>query len=91
MQLEVSVPALLRGCVGGRMDLSVEADTLAGGIEALLEAYPLLRLHLYDDGGDLRPHVLLFYNEENTAGLERLDLPLQPGDSLVVLQNVSGG
>jgi molybdopterin synthase sulfur carrier subunit len=34
---------------------------------------------------------LIFYNEESIAWLERLDVPLRPGDRLHVLQAVSGG
>jgi sulfur-carrier protein len=35
--------------------------------------------------------VLIFYNAESIAWLERLDVPLQPGDRLDLLQAVSGG
>jgi sulfur-carrier protein len=35
--------------------------------------------------------VLLFYNDQNIAWLESLDLPLQKGDKLTVMQAVSGG
>jgi molybdopterin synthase sulfur carrier subunit len=91
MPIEVTVPALLRDCTGNRTCFHLEAGTLAEALGTLLERYPLLRLHLYDEAERLRPHVLVYYNQENIAWLDRLDIPLQPGDALTVLQNVSGG
>ncbi|HEY0071630.1 MAG TPA: MoaD/ThiS family protein [Chloroflexia bacterium] len=89
--IEVRVPTLLRDCTGGSNQVTIEAATLAEALERLRETYPLLRVHLYDEAQRLRPHVLIFYNEESTRWLEDLDVPLRPGDRLEILQAVSGG
>jgi molybdopterin converting factor small subunit len=89
--LEVRVPTLLRDCTGGASPVTIEAATLSEALERLRETYPLLRVHLYDEAQQLRPHVLIFYNEESTRWLERLDVPLRPGDRLEIIQAVSGG
>jgi molybdopterin converting factor small subunit len=91
VQLEVTIPPLLRDCTGNRTRFAVGAETLKDGLRRLLDEYPLLRVHLYDEAERLRGHVLIFYNEENTAWLETLDVPLRPGDRLMILQAVSGG
>jgi molybdopterin converting factor small subunit len=91
VSIEVSVPTILRDCAGGRASVDIEAATLEEALERLRETYPLLRVHLYDEAQRLRPHVLIFYNGESTRWLERLDVPLQPGDHLEILQAVSGG
>ena len=91
MKIDVSVPALLADCTGGRTRFPLEATTLEEALRRLLTTHPLLRLHLYDEREQLRRHVLLFFNDQNVARLERLDVPLQYGDRLAVLQNVSGG
>ena len=91
MQIEVSLPALLSDCTQGRTSLPMEADTLEEAIHRLLEAYPLLRRHLFDEADRLRPHVLLFYNEDSIARMARLDIPLRAGDRLQIVQAVSGG
>lgn len=57
----------------------------------LVERYPLLRVHLYDEDDAVRQHVHLFYNDQNTRWLESLAIPLEPGDTITVLQAVSGG
>jgi len=91
MQIEVSVPALLRDCTHHQTGFLLEADTLSAALQQLVSRYPLLGVHLYDEQEQLRRHVLIFYNDESIAWLPRLDVPLQPGDTLTVLQNVSGG
>ena len=91
MVIEVRVPALLRSCTNDKTRFNLEAATVADAMTRLVQEYPLLRRHLYDEAGDLRQHVLLFYNDDNIKWLERLDLPLKAGDRLSVVQAVSGG
>lgn len=94
LPVQVTVPSLLKDCTGDRTHFVLETEagtTVAGALEQLLARHPLLRLHLYDEQERQRKHVLIYYNQENIAWLERLDTPLQPGDSLSVVQNVSGG
>jgi len=91
MQVEVTIPSLLSDCAGNQTCFCLEAGTLAQALQRLRETYPLLRVHLYDEQERLRRHVLIYYNDESIAWLDRLNVPLQPGDRLTVLQNVSGG
>lgn len=91
MEMEVNLPALLRDSTGGRDTLTVAGATLREALDNLLDGYPLLRVHLYDEAGKLRRHVLLYYNGESLAWLGSLDTPLRPGDRLDVVQAVSGG
>ncbi|HZG58626.1 MoaD/ThiS family protein [Paenibacillus sp.] len=89
--IEASVPMLLSDCTGGRTRFPLEAATLEDALRALVETYPLLRRHLFTEQGDVRKHVLIFWNDDNIEWLERLDVPLRAGDRLRVLQAVSGG
>lgn len=91
MQLDVRVPPMLKSCTGGRTRFELAATTLDEGLARLVAEHPTLGVHLYDESGALRRHVLIYYNDENIAWLDRLDLPVQPGDRLTVLQAVSGG
>jgi adenylyltransferase/sulfurtransferase len=91
MEIEVNIPGLLRDCVGGRARLTIGGATLEDALGRLLAANPLLHHHLYQENGRLRQHVLIFYNGENIALLERRDVPLRPGDRIDIVQNVSGG
>jgi adenylyltransferase/sulfurtransferase len=91
VEIEVRVPGLLREFTEGQRRFALQADTLDGAIQGLTAKYPHLRVHLYTEKGELRQHVLLFYNDDNIKWLDRLDIPLKPGDRLSVVQAVSGG
>lgn len=90
-EIEVSLPAMLRDSIKAPKHLRVAAATLDEALHNLFEHHPLLRVHVYDDQGRQRPHVLLYYNDDNVAWLDPLTTPLRPGDTLSVLQAVSGG
>lgn len=91
MRLDVSIPPMLRDCARGQTRFEIAAGTLDEGLRRLFETYPLLRVHLYDEAERLRQHVLIFFNGESVAWLDRLDIPIRTGDRLTILQAVSGG
>jgi len=90
-QVTVALPSLLAGIVGGARTLAIEADTLAGALDELVRRYPALKVHLFDESGAFRQHVLCFHNEESTRWLGSLDRPLAAGDAITIMQAVSGG
>lgn len=90
-RIAVQIPALLQDCVGNTRQISIEADRLDAAIARIREDFPLLRAHVWDDAGNLRQHVLIFYNDTSTKWLERLDMPLNEGDRVTIVQAISGG
>jgi molybdopterin converting factor small subunit len=48
-------------------------------------------VHLCDESGRFRQHVLCFLNDINTRWLEEKSPSLQDGDCITILQAVSGG
>ena len=91
VDIVVTLPGLLASCTGGESVVTVRAATLSSSIETLLQTYPLLKTHLYQEDGALREHLMFLYNDESTNWLDSMDLPLSEGDRLTVLQLVSGG
>ena len=77
--------------VGGRTEVHVEAATLRGSLDALFRLHPELAIHLFDESGDLRRHVLCLHNGANARWSATLDVPVSPGDEIAILQAVSGG
>jgi molybdopterin converting factor small subunit len=89
--VQVRLPGLLAQILGGRRQLEVHAETVQEAIDRLLTDHPALQVHLYDESGEMRPHVNLFYNDANLRWLDSLSLPIEDGDTLTVMQAVSGG
>jgi molybdopterin converting factor small subunit len=91
VSVRVDLPSVLAGVVGGASSVRVEAVTLEGALRALVGALPALETHLFDESGDFRRHVLCFHNGTNSRWRENRDVPLAEGDTISILQAVSGG
>ena len=89
--VSIHLPSLLADAAGGSRHIAVEGLSVGDVLQNLSRAYPKVGVHLFDERGDLREHVLCFLNEKNTRWLESLDHLIQEGDELTILQAVSGG
>jgi len=87
----VELPSMLAAAAGGERELPADGPTLRRALDDLFARHPALRVHLFDESGALRRHVLCFLNGRNTRWDETLDQPLAEGDRITVLQAVSGG
>lgn len=91
VKIPITLPALLGHCVDGAASVTVEAATVRGALDALFLAHPKLQVHLYEQNGKQRQHVLIMHNGQSIHWLPSLDHPLSPGDTMGVLQLVTGG
>lgn len=90
-RVTVSLPSLLRSAAGGRGEVEAAGSTLKEVLEDLFRRHPMLRRHVFDDAGEQREHVNVFLNDQNVRWLESFDEPVRDGDTVTVLQAVSGG
>ena len=86
----LELPSLLRNVLA-QGSLSIEGDTLDDALEDAYAQLPGLRVHLVDESGRFRKHVLCFVNDVNTRWLDGDKLRLRDGDCITILQAVSGG
>lgn len=91
ISVPVWVPGMLTHCTENQREVNIEASTLQECMKILLKTYPLLKVHLFEENGVQREHVNLYINDHNTRWLQNRDIPLKNGDSLTILQAVSGG
>ncbi len=90
-RVTVELPSLLSPMAGGARTLALEAATLSEALASLVALHPALDVHLFDETRKLRQHVLCFLNDENSRWLEGTDRALRDGDTLSIIQAVSGG
>ncbi len=88
-RVTIRLPRVLADLVGGELRVEVSGDTLKSALDDLLRQRPGLELHLVDEQGALRRHVLCFCNDTYTR--TDLDVPVRPGDTITILHSVSGG
>lgn len=91
MLVEVNLPGLLRDSVGGLAKFTIDANTVGDALKIIQRDFPRLRIHVWDDQGKQREHVLLFLNDVGLKWMSSLDVPLKKGDQLHIVQAISGG
>jgi molybdopterin synthase sulfur carrier subunit len=69
----------------------VQAQELRGALEAALTAAPALAPYVFDDQRNVRKHVAVFVNQKMLRNRSKLDLALQDGDRVLVIQALTGG
>ena len=85
------IPTPLRVYADGQNEVAVQGDTVGEALDSLTGRYPSLRPHLYNDGGELRPFVNLFLNEEDVRYLKGVETPLKENDRLMIIPSIAGG
>jgi len=85
------LPSLLSSMLAVKRSIPLEVGTLDELVALLKSDWPALAVHLFDESGDFREHVLCFLNESNSRGLDASNRSLRDGDVITILQAVSGG
>lgn len=85
--MKVLIPSPLRSYTGAS-EVDAEGSTLGEVLADLDRRHPGLRFRIVDEQERLRPHVRFFVNGDQVFGLDRR---LRPGDSVQIVQALSGG
>lgn len=87
----VRIPTPLRPYAGGQKEIVVEGATVGAALEALARRHPGLATHLFDEGGELRPYVNLFVNDQDVRSAQGRATPLGDEDRLMIVPSIAGG
>ena len=87
----VTLPTPLFRAAGGRGEVAVEGETVAGALASLRAGYPRVAGLVLSEGDEPRRGVSLFLNGCDVRTLDRLETPLKAGDRLAVVLLLSGG
>jgi MoaD family protein len=87
----IRIPTMLRSYTEGQKEVALQGKTVGEAIENLVTQYPPLQAQLFKPDGQLRLFVNLFLNEDNIKNLEGLQTPLNQGDILRLVPNITGG
>jgi molybdopterin synthase sulfur carrier subunit len=91
MAIRVQIPAPLRSLTGGKDEVAIEAQDIAGLVDALEAQHKGLRDRLYDATGELRSYVRVFVNEEDVRFLDGKKTVLKAGDTVAIVPAIAGG
>ena len=91
LTVTVRLPRVLCELTSCERSIEVTGATLREALGDLIRQRPALAVHLFDDAGTVRRHVLCFCNEVVAAGRAELDQHLEPGDTITIVNSVAGG
>jgi molybdopterin converting factor small subunit len=86
----VRVPPVLRNQTGGAKEVKAGGATIGEVLEELTKQHPGLRNHLFEDGS-LQRFVNVYLNDQDIQYLQRLDTPVGPNDTVIILPAMAGG
>jgi hypothetical protein len=86
--VKVWIPQPLRSYTGQCKQVEAEGGSLAELLADLDRRYPGIRFRMIDEQDALRPHMRIFVDREEVAGL---DVRLRPDAEIHIFQALSGG
>jgi len=90
--MTIIIPTPLRVYAGGRDAVEVDAATVADALQALTQAHPDLRNHLFTPEGKVRAFVNLYLNDEDVRYLSaREATTVTAADTLSIIPSIAGG
>jgi molybdopterin converting factor small subunit len=89
--IKILIPYALRAFTGRNAEVEVEGSTAGEAINALANAYPALKNHLFTDDGQLRDFINLFTGGANINSLQGLNTPVADNGELMIVPAIAGG
>ena len=86
----IKIPTPLRQYTGGESKIEVEGATVGAALDNLVNQYPDLKQHLYEDD-KLRSFVNVFLGEEDVRFLDGTDTEIDADDNLRIIPSIAGG
>lgn len=87
----IRLSRLLAQMMGGERSFAAQGGTVGEALRDLARNEPALAMHLFDDAGAIRRHILVIHNDVYQRGRDALTRPLEPGDRLFIVNTVTGG
>jgi adenylyltransferase/sulfurtransferase len=90
--MTIFIPTPLRSYTGGKDAVEVSAATISEALDALTQAHPDLRKHLFTGESKLRAFVNLYLNDEDVRYLPaREATAVTAADTLSIIPSIAGG
>jgi adenylyltransferase/sulfurtransferase len=89
--IKVLIPYALRFATERNAEVEVSGSTAGEAINALVNAYPDIKAHLFADSGALRDFINLFVDGKNVNSLQGLNTPVADNGEVMIVPAIAGG
>ena len=89
--VRVRFPPVLRAATNGARDVEATGNTIREALDDAAVRIPALKLHLFDESGRVRHHILCIHNECVVRGPEMALHRVQSGDEIILANAFAGG
>jgi len=89
--IKVLIPYALRAFTERNAEVEVAGSTAGEAVNALVNAYPDIKTHLFAEGGELRDFINLFIDGKNINSLQGLGTPVASGGEVMIIPAIAGG
>ncbi len=91
MAVSVLIPTILRKYTSGQEQVNADGGTVREVIANLQKQYQGITSNLFQEGGELKPFVNVYVNDEDIRFLNDLDSRVKAGDTVTILPAIAGG
>ncbi len=91
MAVTITIPTALRQYADGQARVTLEAETIGALLHGLVETYPDLGRHLFNEQGKLRNFVNVYVGDEDIRYLEGEETKLHDGETVSIVPAIAGG
>jgi adenylyltransferase/sulfurtransferase len=91
MGLKVLLPTALRHLVGNQDEVELSGGNIAELMSGLVQKYPELKKHLFNEEGKLRNFVNVYVNDDDVRYLQQDQTPVKEGDVVSIVPSIAGG
>jgi molybdopterin converting factor small subunit len=89
--VRVKIPPVLRTATNGAREIEASGATIREALDDAAGRMPALKLHLFDEAGRVRHHIICIHDESVVRGPEMAAHRVLPGDEIILANAFAGG
>jgi sulfur-carrier protein len=89
--VRVKIPPVLRAATNGTSEIEASGTTIREALNNAVVRMPTLKLHLFDETGRVRHHIICIHDETVVRGPEMASHRVLPGDEIILANAFAGG
>jgi molybdopterin converting factor small subunit len=87
----IEIPYPLRTYVEGQTEIKVSGSSVGQSLQQLIERYPRLAPHLFNESGQLRKFILVYLDDEDIRYKGGMEAEVYTNSTVKIIPAIAGG